>query len=288
MKASVKDIFGVSGDIYPTIIQELLKASYNKNYQFLTFDDFKLLNKIDSNYVYWIEILYRSHWAATSNLIRHDKWYELCYNSSIVKPNYIAFCSGLRGILECATDTYDALGSVPLTIAQIFSHIEDALLRRPTQKRVVSEELEDSLIHFAYARKLMKNEDAPKSHKAKTASDYIAQLDSEALPLKSLYAELCQVVHPAHQSTAWLVGVEEKNYKIQRPDDITFILSLCGRYKECIEYILMSSVNTSMFIFKVLNMLSCPDLHNYSADKYNTSHIPLHKKIEAAIRMQNA
>ncbi|MEN4800192.1 hypothetical protein [Pantoea agglomerans] len=288
MKASVKEIFGIPGDIYPPIIQDLLKASYNKNYQFLALDDFELLNKIDSNYVYWIEILYRSHWAATSNLIRHDKWYELCHNSSIVKPNYIAFCSGLRGILECATDTYDALGSVPLTIAQIFSHVEDALLRRPTLKRVVSEELEDSLIHFTYARKLIKNEDAPKSHKAKTASDYIAQLDSEALPLKSLYAELCQVVHPAHQSTAWLVGVEEQNYKIQRPDDLAFILSLCGRYKECIEYILMSSVNTSMFIFKVINMLSCPELHNYSADKYDTSYIPLHNKIEAAIRMQNA
>lgn len=288
MKVSVKDIFGLSGDIYPPIIQDLLDASYNKKYQFLSNDDFKLLNGIDTNYVYWIEILYRSHWGATSNLIRHDKWYELCHNSSIVKPNYIAFCSGLRGLLECAADTYDALGSVPLTIAQALRDIEDALLRRPTLKRVFSKELEDSLIHFAFARKLKKHEDAPKSHEAKNASDYIAQLDSEALPLKSLYAELCQVVHPAHQSTAWFVGVEEQNYKIQRPDDLALILSMCGRYKECIEYLQRISVNTSIFIFKVLNMLSCPELYNSSADKYDMSYIPLHKKIEDAIRMQNA
>lgn len=288
MKNSVKDFFGLAGERYPSIIQDLLKDSYNKNYQFLPLDDFKLLNEIDSNYVYWIEILYRSHWTATSNLIRYDKWYELCHNSSVVKPNYIAFCSGLRGILECATDTYDALGKVPLTIAHSLNHIEDALLRRPTLKRVVSEELEDALIHFTYARKLTKNENAPKSHKAKTASTYIAQLDSKDLPFKNLYAELCQVVHPAHQSTAWLIGVKDQHYNVQRPNDLEFILSLCGRYKECIEYIQMCSVNTSMFIFKVLNMLSCPELHNSSADKYDMSNTPLHKKIEEAIRMQNA
>ncbi|MGN9460769.1 hypothetical protein ACTMQT_12180 [Pseudomonas syringae pv. aptata] len=288
MSTSVSDIFGQAGEVYPPIIQDLLKSSYDKKYQFLALDDFKLLSEIDSNYVYWIEILYRSHWAATSNLIRYDKWYELCYNSSVVKPNYLAFCSGLRGLLECATDTYDALGSVPLTIAQASGYIEDALLRRPTLKRAVSEELEDSLIHFSYARKLSRHEVAPKSHEAKTASYYIAQLDSADLPLRNLYAELCQVVHPAHQSTAWLVDIEEQYYKIQRPDDLAFILELCGRYKECIEYIQMSSVNVSMFIFKVLNMLSCPDLHNSSADKYDMSNSPLHKKIDAAIRMQTA
>ncbi len=288
MKNSVKDIFGLPGEIYPPIIQDLLEGSYNKNYQFLTSNDYKLLSEIDSNYVYWIEILYRSHWAATSNLIRYDKWFELCHNSSVINPNYIAFCSGLRGILECATDTYDALASVPLTMAQASSHIEDALLRRPTLNRLESKELEDSLIHFAFARKLTKHEDAPKSHKAKTASDYIAPLDSKGLPLKNLYAELCQVVHPAHQSTAWLVGVEEQYFKIQRPDDLAFILCLCERYKECIEYIQMSSVNASIFIFKVLNMLSCPELHNSSADKYDMSNSPMHKKIETAFRMKNA
>lgn len=288
MSNSVKGIFGQAGVVYPPIIQDLLESSYNKNYQFLCLEEFKLLSKSDSNYVYWIEILYRSHWAATSNLIRHDKWYETCHNSSVINPNYIAFCSGLRGLLECATDTYDALGSVPLTLAQVSSHIEDALLRRPTSTVVLSEELENSLIHFSYARKLNKHEDAPKSHEAKTASYYIAQLDSADLPLKRLYAELCQVVHPAHQSTAWLVESEEQNYKIQKPDDLAFVLDLCERYKECIEYIQMSSVNISMFIFKVLNMLSCSELHNSSADKYNMSNSPLHKKIEAAIWAQTA
>ncbi|WP_198291713.1 hypothetical protein, partial [Pseudomonas asplenii] len=220
----VKDIFGQAGEVYPPIIQDLLECSYNKKYKFLNLDDFKLLSGSDSNYVYWIEILYRSHWAATSNLIRHDRWYELCYNSSIISPNYIAFCSGLRGLLECATDTYDALGGVPLTLAQASSYIEDALLRRPISKILFSEELEDRLIHFSYARKLNKQENAPKSHEAKTASYYIAQLDSVDLPLKNLYAELCQVVHPAYQSTAWLVGSEDQSYKIQKPDDLAFIL----------------------------------------------------------------
>lgn len=91
MKNSVKDIFGLPGEIYPPIIQDLLEGSYNKNYQFLTSNDFKLLSEIDSNYVYWIEILYRSHWAATSNLIRHDKWFELCHNSSVINQITLLF-----------------------------------------------------------------------------------------------------------------------------------------------------------------------------------------------------
>jgi len=285
---SVKDFFGQAGEIYPPITKDLLESAYNKNYQFVSLDDFKLLDELDSNYVYWIEILFRAHWAATSNLIRYHKWYELCHDSSVVKPNYIAFCSGLRGLLECATDTYDALGGVPLTLAQALHYVEDALLRRKALKRAVSEELENCLIHFSYARKLNKFETAPKSHEAKTASHYISQLDSADLPLKNLYAELCQVVHPAHQSTAWLVGRKDESYTIQESDDLAFILDLCQRYKECIEYIQMSSVNISMFIFKVLNKTQCSELYNSSADKYDMSRSPLHKKIEAAIGIQPA
>jgi len=280
----VEIFFGKAGEIYPPIVQDLLEGAYGKHYEFKSLDEFNLLDKVDSNYVYWIEILYRSHWAATSNLIRYIKWFELCYNSSVTKPNYIAFCSGLRGLLECSADTYDALGSVPLTLANASKHIEDALLRRPVLTRAISEELEDSLIHFGYARKLQKHEDAPKSHEAKTASYYISQLDSIDMPLKDLYSELCQVVHPAHQSMAWLVDQKtEQLYTIRESEDLKFILDLCERYRGCIEYMQISSVNVSLFIFKVLNKLVCSELHNFSADKYNMSNSPLNKKIQAAM-----
>ncbi len=283
MSSVVRIFFGQAGEIYPPIVRDLLGEAYGKQYEFISPDDFKSLNEVDSSYVYWIEILYRSHWAATSNLIRYIKWFELCHDNSVVKPNYIAFCSGLRGLLECSTDTYEALGSVPLTLAHASKHIDDALLHRPVLIRAVSEELEDSLIHFSYARKLQKSEVAPKSHKAKTASHYISQLDSTNLPFKSLYSELCQVVHPAHQSTAWLVGRTEQFYTIRESEDLAFILDLCERYKECIEYMQMSSVNTSLFIFKVLNKFMCSDLHNSSAEKYDMSQSPLSKKIQDAM-----
>lgn len=285
---TIKDFFGQAGEIYPPIVQKLLGDAYDKQYKFISLEDFERLDIVDSNYTYWIEILYRSHWAATSNLIRHNKWHELCCNSSLIKPNYIAFCSGLRGLLECAADTYDALGGVPLTLAHASKHIENALMRRPVSSRAVSEELENSLIHFSYARKLQKLEVAPKSHEAKTASNYISLLDSVDLPLKNLYSELCQVVHPAHQSTAWLVERTEQYYTIRKSDDQIFILDLCERYKECIEYIQMSPINISMFIFKVLNKSKCSELHNLSAEKYDMSQSALHKKIQDAIALQSA
>lgn len=283
MSGGVIKFFGQAGEIYPPIVRDLLGEAYGKQYEFVSLDDFKLLNEVDLSYVYWIEILYRSHWAATSNLIRYIKWFELCYDSSVIKPNYIAFCSGLRGLLECSADTYEALGSVPLTLAHASKHIEDALLRRPVLTKVVSEELEDSLIHFSYARKLQKLEGAPKSHEAKTASYYISQLDSMDLPLKSLYSELCQVVHPAHQSTAWLVGRKDQFYTIRESEDLAFILDLCERYRGCIEYMQTSSVNISLFIFKVLNRFVCSNLHNSSAEKYDMSQSPLKKKIQDAM-----
>jgi len=45
----------------------------------------------------------------------------------------------------------------------------------------------------------------------------------------------------------------------------------------------MSSVNTSLFIFKVLNKFMCSDLHNSSAEKYDMSQSPLSKKIQDAM-----
>ncbi|MHB2050355.1 hypothetical protein [Pseudomonas sp. VEM90] len=287
MKKEVRDFFGKAGEIFPPIVQKLLGDSYGKKYQFISIDDFELLGELEANYVYWLEILNRSHWAATSNLIRYSKWYELCYDSSVTKPNYIAFCSGLRGLLECTADTYDALGGVPLTLAQALKYIEEALLRRPVLKRAVSEELEDCLIHFSYARKLNKLESAPKSHEAKTASHYISQLDGADLPFKDLYSELCQVVHPAHQSTSWLVGREDECYTIRESEDLVFILDLCERYKKCIEHMQMWSVNASLFIFKVLNKTACSELHNLSAEGYDLSQSVLHKKIKDAIDLQS-
>ncbi|MBD9561719.1 hypothetical protein [Pseudomonas sp. PDM09] len=283
---TVENFFGKAGNIYPPIIKSLLEGAYNKKYDFLPLKQFEALNSVEINYVYWVEILYRAHWAATSNLIRHDKWFDACISNSVIKPNYISFCSGLRGLLESTADTYFSLGSVPLTLANSSGYIDDALGRRPAKKLAVSEELENALIHFSFARKLNKGEDSPASHRAATAGEYMSQLDSDELPIKRLYAELCQVVHPAHQSTAWVVENLGESYWVREPQDLMFISDLCQRYASCIEYIQMASVNISMFVYKAINEFDLVELINPSAKDYNMSQSPLHERMYSAFKRQ--
>lgn len=263
------------------MIKNLIDYSIGKQYTFTSEEEFKAQHSNERQKIYWQEIIYRSHWAATGSLIRTKKWLDACF-SAIESENYIAFCSSLRGLLESSADAYSALGAVPLTLAEASGHIKEALNGSNSKSLLISEELEDSLIHFIFARKLNKAELSPKSHSAKTASSIINELDSPSTPLKNLYSELCQVVHPAAQSISWLVESEGDTYSLTQPDEITLIKNLGQKYSSCIEEIITYPTNISIFIYKVINNLNIQNLKNPYADSLNMSASPLHNKIKVA------
>lgn len=281
---TIRDLFTKAGDIYPPIIQSLLNDSYGVNYTFDEIEDFKKSDLLDRNFIYWSEILYRAHWAATTNIVRHDRWFNGCIQHSLNSPNYIMFCSALRGLLESVTDTYHSLAAIPLRLAELCDYIDPALQRKVTEKLGTSEELENALIHFQFAKKHNKKSTAPLSHHALQATKYIIEMDEPILQLQNLYTELCQVVHPAFESTSWLMKSESNRYWIQPPRDIEFIRDICERYSTAIERLQVNSANISIFIYKAINEFQLPILHNKAANDINMRTSPLQSKIDTAFK----
>jgi hypothetical protein len=99
--------------------------------------------------VYWQEMLYRVHWAATSNLLRHQRWFESCRILSVEQPNFLGFCACLRGLTEGAADASHSLGAVPETLTTYCNGI-CAALRGEATSFLVAETLENMLIRFQY------------------------------------------------------------------------------------------------------------------------------------------
>jgi hypothetical protein len=281
---TITNLLTKAGEIYPPIVRSLLNDSYGVKYTFDEIEAFKNLDITDRNFIYWSEILYRSHWAATTNLVRHEKWFNGCMEHSFANPNYIMFSSALRGLLESVTDTYHSLAAVPQTLAEVCDYIDPALRRETTDKLGCSEELENSLIHFQFAKRQNKPSTAPTSHHALQATKYIAEMDDPDLKLQKLYSELCQVVHPAQESTSWLTMTANNQYWVEQPRDIEFILDICERHSAAIEQIQIISANTSIFIFKALNEFNLSKLHNETARKINMATSPLQQKIDNAFK----
>src|SRR5262249_41369594 len=158
--------------------------------------------------VYWSEILYRAHMAAASALLRTHRWLAGAV-SAIHRPNILSHAANLRGLLEACADTYHSLRVVPGALAGWHAEIRRALAGE--QDKVWTTDLEDTLIHFLYGRKVARGETAPDSHRALCSRDYLDSLreafqryaiDSAAAELApsrvgECYGRLCELVHPA-------------------------------------------------------------------------------------------
>lgn len=248
-------LFGKAGEVYPKILRNIVDEAAGVSYSFMDIEQYKSLPINQQNKIYWEEILYRVHWAAVANSIRHLRWFDACVVHATTQPNYLAFCAALRGLLESAADTKHSLGAVPLTIADSAGDIFKCLNARLNNALFLSTELENVLIHFHHARKIGKGENAPPAHKAETAAKYVTSIEHQDYPVRKLYSELCQVVHPAEPSLHWLSQVGEKGWKVGKQDDIGSIHKLVLRHKESINWIQKNSGNITILICQVLNIL---------------------------------
>jgi hypothetical protein len=285
-KLSVAQLFGDGGAIYPSLLAPIMEEAIGAPYPFMDMSAFQALPLEQMNKVYWEEMLYRAHWAAISNFIRYIRWFDACVTLSVNTPNYPAFCAALRGLTEAAADTRYSLGSVPETLASDSSHILEALTGK-SATMVVNRGLEDMLIHFQFARNLKNGQAALGTHKAESTAKYIFVIDHEDYPVKDLYSELCQVVHPAAQSLSWFTDVGSDGVKIVWPDDSEAILDLCSRHRESIEWIQQQSANIGIFILQALNAFPLSSLHTKSTANIRMRSINLYNKIKAAFARNN-
>ncbi|MEJ5377873.1 MAG: hypothetical protein WHX93_14960 [bacterium] len=163
------------------MIDQLGVASWSTRYSFFPKDKYEALIKADlgrAMEIYWNEILARAHLASATAILRSRQWIE-AMRVAAMTPNLLSFAASFRGLLESAADSSTALRSVALTLARDHPHVLLALAGKARSQIILAPELEETLIHYAYARHLTKAElkAAPQSHKALKVRDYIDILE---------------------------------------------------------------------------------------------------------------
>jgi hypothetical protein len=279
--STTERLFGPAGVALERIAQGVLADLHGATYRFMDPERFAQLPPGQMAAVYWTEILFRAHWAASTNLFRHQRWLAACLALCEPNPNYVGFTAALRGLVEAAADAFHSLRAVPLTLAEANGSIRAALVGT-SSGMAISEELEDYLVHFQFARKLKKGEAAPDTHRAESATAYLASADSPDGKLAALYAELCQVVHPASASLLWTSIQDGEQVQISDGRDATRIQELCSRHSEAVQVSLMQSVNASLLILMVLNRFPVEVVHTPAADRWRMDGMPAWAKLEVA------
>jgi hypothetical protein len=249
---SADSLFGKAGPVFEKICVPILREFRTASYRLIAPDQFGKLPQKDMLRGYWTEILSRSHWAAISNLLRHQLWVDGCRSQFAKAPNYLGFCAALRGLVEAAADAVYSLRAVPLTLAKCNGPIR-AALQGTLPNGLICSELENALIHFQFARKTAKREGPPDTHQAKKTTEYLRGADSQNDDLKSLYGELCEVVHPAAALLQWAASSDGERIHLSVADSHQQIVNLCQRHATAIEISLVESVNSSLLILGVLN-----------------------------------
>ena len=189
-------LFGIASTYLISLLNSFAQASTRKSYRIAPIAEFDALESVaERNKIYWREILYRAHFGASAGLLRLHEW-MLGAQRAYRDRNVMVLAAALRGFVEACADTVDALSDVAPTLADCHGIIRPAIAGKLTDVTALLPELENSLIHFAYARKL-KRDAGPRLHEAKTAKDYISVVAESVPEIADSYALLCEYSHPA-------------------------------------------------------------------------------------------
>lgn len=194
-----------------------------------------------------LDVLERSHLVCVVTLARNHRWLS-GVRCSVDGNNLLAFAACLRGFLEAAADSHDVLQYLPKALIEHRDYFY-AALHRP--ERVEGElnygPLEDRLIHFAFARRQEKGSDAPSTHAPKHTTEYIRQIQSFGVKgAVALYAELCELTHPAAPSVDCFLDASTHNYVLNFGKDQDCIQDLLRRHNETLICLLMYSFNPAL------------------------------------------
>jgi len=157
----------------------------------------------ERNQVYWREILFRAHFAACTGMLRLNEWLHGSQRA-IVDGNVLMLAAGIRGFLEACADTFQGFSDVAPTLADCHTVVRRAINGELSEQVALAPELENTLIHFSYARKLSPGE-GPALHSAATAKDCVSVLSESAPDVVDVYHTLCDSLTPQHQAYSGLL-----------------------------------------------------------------------------------
>lgn len=260
MEHSISELYSILLDVEESIPGVV--------YKFIKDEDFRQIDNIpESQLVYWSEIIQRLHACSATTLLRLKKWIE-AIQIAFEQKNYYGFCASARGLIEASSDSFYTMGRVIYPIAENFKHIKIATKGEST-KILLSESIEDHLIHYLLARKLTKPEKDtfPDSHNAKQVREYLESIkDEKAI---ELYAELCQVSHPSTMSLIpFLIEQEEYGLTLHKEQlDDTLNRNILDRHRETIYNSTIYALATSLCGLKMVNYLDVPLLESLHTDE---------------------
>ncbi|MBG9994450.1 hypothetical protein I6F50_05195 [Pseudoalteromonas sp. NZS127_1] len=286
MYNSFENLIGKNEAQYLKLIGELLFELENYKYTFMGQSEFEALmlkEPLNGNSQYIKEILYRANFSSLSALVRNYEWL-MGMKSAYESQLYLPFASSFRCLIESVADSYHSIGNLAPTISKSIKHIDNAL-RAKSAELVLCEELENQLIHFTHARRLKSEENAPQTHKAKTASYYVRKTDEEAgSQFYDCYSELCQLSHPAAQGVlTMMLPVDEENFIFEWKLGREKISNLVDKYEGIMQQLFTLAFNPSIISLKVINKLKFEPLYVKGIDKFNLDHIASWKKCKLDI-----
>lgn len=282
-------LFGRSTEIYGHIVNDIAHDLIKERYTFEDISQFKQ-KSLDghagweySGRVYWTEMLYRAHMSSVASIFRTTRWIQVAIREHDAGSLY-GCASACRSLIESAGDVGHSLNPVALTLARIKDAVKAEISGKPGETMIISEDLENSLIHFTHARKVGKTETAPDSHKAMQAFQYINMVEKMKIPgVKEFYAELCEIVHPAAESVRVTFSPEGDAWIADPLQERAMLDAMIAERKQTLQGIVLASYNAPLLILRVLHAFNIFTKLS-GLRKYQFDGIPQWKEIEALLR----
>lgn len=260
-------IFGEDAASFVPVLFNVVRRFKNHRYEFISQVRYGQLLQTDlgeAMRIYWLEILYRAHFASSASLLRSKRWVEGMI-AAIRDENYTVFMASLRGFLEAAADSFYSLQDVPSLLAESHTIIRKAIGGCLGQ-RVLSPDLENTLIHFTHARSVDRNEEAPRIHRKMQTKEYIASLAiDENQRFAELYSHVCEVTHPASSSVMCYVKRNQDTagtlYELVSQPDSELIRQIGQSYRDVMLRIISLGTTPPLIILRLLNEFPVASLH---------------------------
>ena len=272
------------------MVDHLGVPGWRTRYSFFPNDEYEALIQTDPGrgmQIYWNEILARAHLASATAILRSRQWIE-GMRVAATASNLLSFAACFRGLIESAADSSSALKSVALTLARDHGYVIQALAAQAKSQTFLAPELEDTLIHYAYARHLTKTElqAAPRTHQALKVREYIDTLEKgEVTDVVPCYQALCDLTHPGATSVwMWLHPADDHTMRIQTNQEEVIINDFLAEYRTTFLELLMFAFNPALATLRVLNYFPLTPLHTAALEKWEMSGIPLWKKCSEQLK----
>jgi hypothetical protein len=192
-----------------TLLASIEAATEGQSYSVVdtpVYDELVRNNPKEAMAIYWREMLFRIHFASCSSIRRHADWLRSTF-AAVESDRLFGAYASYRGFLESAADSFYSLGPVAKTIGPHVAAIRSRLREKPTDTLIISEDLENRLIHFSHARSLQRGESADPVHAAKKMRQYLDGLRGAGVQdVHTLYSDLCELTHPSAYSA--VIGYE--------------------------------------------------------------------------------